>query len=256
MALQQDFRTAFNGFNREDVVHYIEQMNAKHNAEVSRLNSDIQYLQDKLAQYELNADEAAAPDTALEEKIQEQAQQIAELEAKLASASKSVEAAPVCVAADASDAEKIVALEEQNAQQAAQIASLQRQLSESQDATRAAKASLAKVKEDNEGLQALLDTALSRQSHVQSQQEAELSAYRRAERVERQAKERATQINDQVNGALADATAKVDEAAAHVSAVAEEVMQQIKKLQLAVSDSKLILKDAATNLYTIHPNED
>ena len=253
MALQQDFRSAFNGFNREDVVHYIEQVNAKHNAEISRLNSDIQYLQEQLS---LNA-ETPAPvcDEELEAKLQAQADRIAELEEKLAAEHASDEQAQRIAELEAKLAavpagdEDVAALKEQNAQQAEQIASLKRQLQEAQ-------AALAQSKDDNEGLQALLDTALSRQSHVQSQQEAELSAYRRAERVERQAKERANQINEQVNGALADATAKVDEAAAYVSAMAEEVMQQIQKLQLAVNDSKLVLKDAATTLYTIHPAED
>ena len=251
MALQQDFRSAFNGFNREDVVHYIEQVNAKHNAEVSRLNADIQYLQDKLAQCEMNQGCADLSDEALEQKFQEQADRIAELEEML----ENKQSHELNNEASQDDVD-VADLKEKNARQAEQIASLQRQLAESQEATRAAKAALAQAEEDNDGLQALLDTALSRQSHVQSQQEAELSAYRRAERVERQARERAGQINDQVTGALADATAKVDEAAAHVSAVAEEVMQQIQKLQAAVSDSKLILKDAATSLYTIRPNEE
>lgn len=279
MALQQNFRSAFNGFNREDVVHYIEQVNAKHVAELRRLNFDMQYLQDKLAQCETLSDENLSdlfPD--MEQELADQAKRIAELEIQLAAAKSAassasaaspelqqkVEAQALRIAeletqlaqtAAASDSD-VNALEQKVAQQEEQIASLERQLREAQDKVRTANAAAADAKSETAALQSLLDTALSRQSHVKDQQEAELSAYRRAERVERQAKERALQINEQANGILADATAKVDEAAAHVNAVAEEVMQQIQQLQLAITDSKLVLKDTATCLYGIRTNNE
>ncbi len=44
----QNFRSAFNGFNREDVAHYIEYLNAKHTAEINQLQSDLDLLQAKL----------------------------------------------------------------------------------------------------------------------------------------------------------------------------------------------------------------
>ena len=74
--------------------------------------------------------------------------------------------------------------------------------------------------------------------------------------MERQARERAVQISDRANGILADATSKVDEAAAYFAAAADQVMQQIQHLQNAVNDSKLILKDASACLYTINPDEE
>ena len=42
--MQMNFRSAFNGFNREDVVHYIEFLNSKHTAELNQLNSELDYL--------------------------------------------------------------------------------------------------------------------------------------------------------------------------------------------------------------------
>lgn len=47
MSAQLNFRSAFNGFNREDVVHYIEYMNARHTAELNQLNSELEYLKNK-----------------------------------------------------------------------------------------------------------------------------------------------------------------------------------------------------------------
>ena len=42
MAGMQNFRSAFHGFNREDVVSYIEYMNHQHNAQVTQLNTQLQ----------------------------------------------------------------------------------------------------------------------------------------------------------------------------------------------------------------------
>ena len=44
------FRTAFNGFNREDVVRYLEFINNKHAAEVAKLNNELDYLRTKQQQ--------------------------------------------------------------------------------------------------------------------------------------------------------------------------------------------------------------
>ena len=86
---QQTFRTAFNGFNREDVVQYIEEINTKHAAQISQLNSDMQYLQDKLAQYEKMAEESVVDaDAALEQRIEEQAQALMEQSDRIAALEK------------------------------------------------------------------------------------------------------------------------------------------------------------------------
>ena len=40
MAVPQNFRSAFNGFNREDVVHYLEYINTKHNNQINQLTTE------------------------------------------------------------------------------------------------------------------------------------------------------------------------------------------------------------------------
>ena len=74
MAANQHFRSAFRGFNREDVVHYIEYLN----------NYYIRQLEDLNAQ--LQAAKAAAPaaNTDLETRLQEALDRCAQLEAQLA----------------------------------------------------------------------------------------------------------------------------------------------------------------------------
>ena len=48
MAEARNFRSALNGFNREDVVRYIEFLNAKHTALVNQLTSEKQSLANEL----------------------------------------------------------------------------------------------------------------------------------------------------------------------------------------------------------------
>ena len=86
-----------------------------------------------------------------------------------------------------------------------------------------------------------------------SNAEAELEAYRRAERAERAAQERADPITHQINAALADATVKVDEATAMVGRIADQVSGQLAEFQSAVTGSKQALQDAAATLYAIRP---
>lgn len=219
MAEQQNFRTAFNGFNREDVVQYIEEINTKHAAQISQLNSDMQYLQDKLTQYEnLAEDDGEDPCPELEQKVEDQANALVE--------------------------------------QSDRIAELEKQLAEAKEAAQTAEALLEEAAAENKRLQDDLKQALARNSSFMTQQDAELNAYRRAERVERQANERAMQISNQVNGVLGDATVKVDEAAAQIAAMAEDAMNQLKQLQLAVTGSKLILQEAAAALGAVRPTEE
>ncbi len=56
MAASVNFRSAIGGFNREDVVRYIELMNSKHTSQVNQLSTEIDELRRKLE----NA--AAVPD--------------------------------------------------------------------------------------------------------------------------------------------------------------------------------------------------
>ena len=83
----------------------------------------------------------------------------------------------------------------------------------------------------------------------------ELEAYRRAERTERQAKERAELVYHQINGVLAEATVKVDSVSTQISGMADQVMSQLTQLQVAIGNSKQALKDAASTMYAIRPNE-
>ena len=83
--------------------------------------------------------------------------------------------------------------------------------------------------------------------------ESELEAYRRAERAERVAKERADQIYQQATATLSEATLQVDTAAQQMTQLAEQVSAQISALQATVDSSKDALASAAATMDAIRP---
>ena len=191
---QQTFRSAFNGFNREDVVHYIEYLNAQHAAEITQLRSELDFLRGNAPQ-----DTPAVNESASGELIEQQAARIREL------------------------------FDQCKAQEET-IVQLTAQLNAAQTETHG--------------------TALNK-----SAANEELEAYRRAERIEREARERAELVYFQANGVLADATSKVDSISSDITDMADQVMRQLTQLQMAVSSSKQALQDASSIMNTIRPNK-
>ena len=172
MAAVQHFRSAFNGFNREDVVHYIEYLNNQHSAQIEQLNTQLQTALSKPAPIQ---------DTALQEQLDAALARCAALEQQLAQADLAVPA---------------------------------------------------------------------------SRTEDELEAYRRAERAERLAMERAQQIYTQANAVLADATVKAEAAASHIDAIADQAAAQLKAYQDSVLETKDTFQQVLSALYVIRPEEE
>ena len=185
MDAPQSFRSAFNGFNRQDVVHYLEYINTKHQTQVNELTAEADDLRRQL------------------EDLQAKTTQVAELEARLAAMT-----------------------EERNA--------LHTQLEQMQAAE-----VVQEPRPEMDGGSQVAD---------------ELDSYRRAQQVERSARERAELVYHQANGVLNEAIAKVDTATAEITAKTDEAMSQLTQLQMAVSTSKQALQDAASLMNTIRPN--
>lgn len=220
MATQQNFRTAFNGFNREDVVHYIEYMNTQHAAEISQLNSELDFFRSK-------------PETREETSaLEEQAARLEELVARCAALEGELEA----LRTEKSD--------------------LETQLSEAMDAGIEIEKQLNTALDEKAQLAADLEAARSQQTTFESKKNEELEAYRRAERTERMAQERANQMYRKATGVIADATCKVTDAADQLGQLSESVLEQLEQLRQAVSGSNQALKDAAACMYAIRPEEE
>lgn len=163
MAMQH-FRSAFNGFNRQDVVRYIEYLNAQHNAQVEQLNNQLQ-------------NRAVPADTQLHAQLDAALAKCAQLEAELAAATPAVTT------------------------------------------------------------------------------EQELEAYRRAERAERVAQERAQNICTQANAVLADTTAKAEAATARIAELAQQATTQLQAYQDAINGSQALFREAVEALYAISPKK-
>ena len=165
MAAVQNFRSAIGGFNRQDVVNYIEYINNKHNSELEQLNTQLQTAQEALAQ--------ATDNSALLAKLEAAEARCAQLEAQLAAGGQMKAAAP----------------------------------------------------------------------------DSELETYRRAERAERLARDRAAQIYAQANAALADATVKMEAISDGMSALTEQ-------FDAHMQEGKKQLQEAVAALYAVRPEED
>lgn len=153
------FRPALNGFNRQDVVQYIEFLNNQHNAQIEQLNNQL-----RNAKAPVNND--------LQEKLDAALLKCAQLEAQLSNAGS-------------------------------------------------------------------------------NNTEKELEAYRRAERAERIAQERAQQICTQANAILADTAAKAEAATARVAELASQANAQLQAYQDAVSGTQAVFQEAVDALYAI-----
>ena len=81
MATFQNFRTSFSGFNREDVVHYIEYINNKHASQVNQLKNDLQAARAELKELEAKAAAQQDQSAELQEALQAKEAAEAELEA-------------------------------------------------------------------------------------------------------------------------------------------------------------------------------
>lgn len=178
MSAPQKFRSAFNGFNREDVVSYLEYLNSRHTAQVNQLTAEADHLRAKL--------ENAQP-------------------------------------AD-DQAEIIAALEQERDELRAQLAELQ------------------------ERYEALQQSQSAPAAFTPCE---ELEIYRRAERTERMARERADLIYRQTNGILTEVTVRVNDMAGQVVPVADQILSQLSELQNTVSTTKQSLQDAAVILGTL-----
>ena len=163
MAEFQNFRTAIRGFNRQDVVSYIEYMNQKHNSQIEQLNTQLQNAREEL--YRMKS--APAPQSDLQAQLDAALARCEELEAKL--------------------------------------------------------------------------------TEVSTPKDTELEAYRRAERAERKAQDRAAQIYAQANAALAEATVKVEVVSEQMQAIAEDINA---KLEVSKKD----LQSAVDAMYAIRPD--
>ena len=177
MSAPQKFRSAFNGFNREDVVSYLEYLNTKHTAQVNQLTAESESLRSKLDNIQPMEDQS----------------------------------------------ETIAALQQERDDLLCRLAELQARC----DALEQEKAAPAYSPAE------------------------ELEVYRRAERTERMAQDRADLIYRQTNGILREASVRVNDAASAIVPAADQVMAQLAQLADVIASGKQSLQEAVVVLNTL-----
>ena len=197
MSAPQKFRTALNGFNREDVASYLEYLNNKHIAQVNQLTSEADFLRAKLENAPSGDDQS----------------------------------------------EIICALETERNDLRAEL-----------DALKAYCANLEQELEESRNAPAPAAPAVVPAAPVSYSASEELEIYRRAERTERMAKERADLIYRQTNGILNEASVRVNEMADQVVPIADQILMQISQLQNSVNATKQSLQDAVVIINTLRPD--
>lgn len=99
------------------------------------------------------------------------------------------------------------------------------------------------------------EDALLRVSGEKLDANRELEAYRRAERTERVARERAEQVYSETGTVLNQASNRIDTALRQMTGISRQVSTQLDTLQAAISSSRLALQDAADTIEKLKPGK-
>lgn len=200
MSVPQKFRSALNGFNREDVASYLEYLNSKHAAQINQLTSEADFLRTKLDSAQFGDDQS----------------------------------------------ERITSLERERDDLSSRLAALQAQFDALQNHCAALEEELR-----NAGTAAPAAVVAAPAAPAAYTPAEELEIYRRAERTERMAKERADLVYRQTSGILSEASVRVNEMANQVIPIADQILMQIGQLQSTVNGAKQSLQDAVVIINTL-----
>lgn len=111
----------------------------------------------------------------------------------------------------------------------------------------AAEQKLASARQDRED-------ALLRSCGEKLEANRELEAYRRAERTERMARERAEQVYSETGAVLTQASSRIETALRQMTGISQQVTGQLDTLQTAIASSRLALQDAAQTIDKLKPS--
>ena len=100
------------------------------------------------------------------------------------------------------------------------------------------------------------EDALLRVSGEKLDANRELEAYRRAERTERVARERAEQVYSETGTVLTQASNRIDTTLRQMTGISRQVSTQLDTLQAAISSSRLALQDAADTIEKLKPGRE
>lgn len=260
MDAPQTFRTAFNGFNREDVVHFLEYTNNKHQIQLDALREENRALQSKLKNRpEVDPDTTAELER-LRRELESQRAYSAMLESRLDEANEKLNAAqaaaPEAAAQEPAPADTAALdaqIEDLNTElmlAQSRIGELEGQLGTAGQDVLAAQGKARALEEQLAAAQGKI-AELERQ--LADSQTGVVDLYRRQQQAERFVREQSELVYHQANGVLSQAQLQVNAASQELTAATEEAMGRITALQMAIAQSRQALEDAASLMKAIRP---
>ena len=260
MDAPQTFRTAFNGFNREDVVHFLEYTNNKHQIQLDALREENRALQSKLKNRpEVDPDPTAELER-LRRELESQRAYSAMLEGRLDEANEKLNAAQAAAPQTAAQettppdtAALNAMIEDLNTElmlAQSRIGELEGQLGTAGQDVLAAQGKARALEEQLAAAQGKI-AELERQ--LADSQTGVVDLYRRQQQAERFVREQSELVYHQANGVLSQAQLQVNAASQELTAATEEAMGRITALQMAIAQSRQALEDAASLMKAIRP---
>ena len=260
MDAPQTFRTAFNGFNREDVVHFLEYTNNKHQIQLDALREENRALQSKLKNRpEVDPDTTAELER-LRRELESQRAYSAMLEGRLDEANEKLNAAQAAAPetaapepAPADTAALDAQIEDLNTElmlAQSRIGELEGQLGTAGQDVLAAQGKARALEEQLAAAQGKI-AELERQ--LADSRTGVVDLYRRQQQAERFVREQSELVYHQANGVLSQAQLQVNAASQELTAATEEAMGRITALQMAIAQSRQALEDAASLMKAIRP---
>ncbi len=233
MNAPQTFRSAFNGFNREDVVNHISYMSTKHETVANQLRSEAEALRQELAELRAQVGEGntgRVPE--LEQALEDREAELSQRDMELSALRQELETANQHLA---QREELLTAREKEMDVQDQEMALLRREL--------------AKVREELAVVKESKPTAIEKSGNHWD----ELRAYRRAETAERRARERVNGLYDDASAALRTAGEGLGTTTAAIDVLVEKFREDLVALQEAIDAGRDSLTAAAENLKNIRP---
>ena len=264
MDAPQTFRTAFNGFNREDVVHFLEYTNNKHQIQLDALREENRALQSKLKNRpEVDPDTTAELER-LRRELESQRAYSAMLEGRLDEANEKLNAAQAAQEAAAPETAAQEPAPADTAALDAQIEDLNTELMLAQSRIGELEGQLGTAGQDvlaaqgkaralEEQLAAAQGKIAELERQLADSQTGVVDLYRRQQQAERFVREQSELVYHQANGVLSQAQLQVNAASQELTAATEEAMGRITALQMAIAQSRQALEDAASLMKAIRP---
>lgn len=230
--MEYHFRTALNGFNRQEVVQYIEYITMQHKTELNQLTADLEFEKKKAESQDAGAVDALRAELSQKEEALESLKNAqAEKDAQIAALQESLEKAREEAEVKALEAEA----KAQEAEAKAQEAEALRQTFSQQENK------LAEMEKNVDEMKSgsLRKGAVTGPSRViptrtvrKETQEPHCDA------LERRAKVRADRLNQQSDRIVTQTTHTLEETAAQVEAAMQQVLEQCSALQQVLANSR------------------